>query len=89
MELDIIAQRTLISVENPNETVGIEVARPRVMQDGHGWECFYRITTPRGCETRYSAGADALQSLQLALEIIGVKVGLIEKSSGCTFSYGQ
>lgn len=44
-----------------------------------------KLKTRDGSDTRYAAGADALQALQLALEIIDVRVGLMEKAAGVTF----
>jgi hypothetical protein len=69
MSSDFIAMRSLdLAGETPGE-VTVRIKRP-VSDDGH-YKCEYQIVGIGSGKVRYAAGADGMQALVLALQMIG------------------
>jgi hypothetical protein len=65
-----IATRTLtLRTEAGNRAIAIRVFAPEA--DGTAWSCRYEIDWPEGTKATAAFGIDSVQSLQIALQMIG------------------
>lgn len=71
---EIIATRVLRLINNepasPNEVV-VKIGRPTPFPDGRSYFCPFQITGMGDEKTRYAAGIDPVQSLQLVMIALG------------------
>ncbi len=69
----MIGERILkIRVEQEQKDLAIRVDCPQ--GSGRIWTCSYEIDWPEGTKRMDAAGADAIQALQCALEMIGTEL---------------
>jgi hypothetical protein len=70
----IIARRQLLIVEKGKKTpVSIQLKTPRESASNH-WVCDYEIGWPEGTHKLAGHGADAMQALIIALQMIGAEL---------------
>jgi hypothetical protein len=84
-----IAERTLICAQNPRQNVVVKLAKPKLNARTKDYECAYQITGKGVHVNRWAAGLDSFQALQLALSMIGVEIGRIEKAFGLQFRFSD
>jgi hypothetical protein len=89
MKAQFIAERTLVSAENPNHKVVVRLAEPKLNGKTRDYECIYQISGKDVNLTRSAAGLDAMQALQLAFVMIGAEIGRIEKAFGIHLCFGD
>lgn len=69
----IIATRTLQIIDGENRIdVPIRIFAPQYL--GVDWECHIEIEWPDKTSKRYAGGIDAVQALELAMQLIGVEL---------------
>ena len=69
----IIAERTLIAIEDGREVeVRVVIGQPERFTEGNGYYCPFQITGTGSGRVKYAGGVDSVQSLQLAMKMIGV-----------------
>lgn len=78
---DIIAVRELNLRENdkPSAIVKILIGKPRVFPDSEGYCCPFQIVGVGAENIKYAAGVDAIQSLQLAMVMIGATLQFLNE----------
>ena len=81
---DAICARTLALLRDgiPCGELTLEICAPLAFPDGRGHYCCYRILGPDIALTRWAAGADSLQALQLAVRTLPVEVGFLCQKHG-------
>lgn len=66
----VIATRTLKLRNTYGDTdIPIRISAP--VQEGNAWSCRYEIGWPEGNETMNATGADSVQAILVALQMIG------------------
>jgi hypothetical protein len=69
----IIATRSLVLRDRGHSTpIPIQIHAPEKME-AH-WRCRYEIEWPAGRAERWGAGADAVQALLIAMQMIGAEI---------------
>lgn len=69
-----VATRTLtLHVEKRDLRVEVTISPPRAEPDG-SWSCIYSIGCPSQPRTGKAVGIDAVQALQLALQLVGAEL---------------
>ena len=70
---EIIAVRELYIVEQgeSDRKVEVRIGKPRLFEDSESYYCPFQIVGVGEEEIKYSAGIDAIQSLQLVMVMIG------------------
>lgn len=78
---DIIAVRELSLTENdkPGAIVKISLGKPRTFPDSEGYYCPFLIVGVGAENIKYAAGVDAIQSLQLAMVMIGATLKFLNE----------
>ena len=71
---EIIATRKLQIAGDPKREIKILIGKPREFADHPDYYCPYQIVGIGNEKIRYAGGVDAVQALQLAVKIIGVKL---------------
>jgi len=82
---EVIATRVLhlIEGEGPSvEEVVVKIGKPVPFPDGRHYICPFQITGMGDEETRYAAGIDAVQALQLVMIPIGGYLVRLNQSCG-------
>ena len=78
---EIIAMRTLQIIDADKRVdVPIRIFTPQLV-DG-AWNCHVEIEWPDGVMKRYAGGIDAVQALELAMQLIGVELYCSEAHEG-------
>ena len=77
----VIAERTLTCAEDAQREVVVRLAKPELNRGGANYECAYRIVG-LGNITRFAAGLDSMQALQLAFAMVGAELAHIEQTTG-------
>ena len=78
----IIASRVLTLPSDKSKAITVDLGLPRQVQGQDHYSCPYWITGPGVGVARCAYGLDAMQSLQLALAIIGAELSVIEARWG-------
>ncbi len=85
-----IGERTLTAESGPRKEVVVRLGLPEPALDGQEYRCPYEISGPEISVSRYSAGMDPIQSLQLAFVAIGgIWWGLGVMVAGLCFAWPQ
>jgi len=80
---EIIATRVLrLGGETSGQEILVQIGKPCPFPDGKDYYCPYRITGLGESKVRYAAGIDAVQALQLVMEIIGADLCSRNRSCG-------
>ena len=81
---EVIARRTF-SLETPTsgEKVIVEIGKPVLFPDSTDYFTPYRIEWPGNNQVRYAGGIDAIQSLQLAMDMIAARLVGLRDSLDC------
>ena len=78
----IIASRVLTLLSDKSKTITVNLGLPRQVKGRTTTSCPYWITGPDVGIARCAYGLDAMQSLQLALAIIGAELSVMEARWG-------
>lgn len=78
----VIAERTLTCAEDAQREVVVRLAKPELNLGGADYECAYRIVGLGIDITRFAAGLDSMQALQLAFAMVGAELAHIEQTTG-------
>ena len=78
----IIASRVLTLLSDKSKTITVDLGLPQQVQGQDDYLCPYWITGLDVGVVRCAYGLDAMQSLQLALAIIGAELSVIEARWG-------
>lgn len=74
-----MASRTYAHATDPKKTLVVEIGQPRAHAEGD-YYCTYRIVTSEREINHYAAGIDSVQALELAIQIVGVELDLINQT---------
>ena len=84
---DVIATREF-RVTRPQATrVVLLIGKPKRLDSGDTYYCPYQITGTGDEKVRYAAGIDAVQSLQLAMGLIGADLAALDRASTGTLRW--
>jgi hypothetical protein len=90
VELDnvgvVIATRDLDLADG--RMVTVTIGRPEEFPDGGGFYCPYQITGIGREHVRYSGGIDAVQALQLALQLVGTELHVSKEGKARSLTWG-
>jgi len=80
------AESTLACAEDPQQKVVVRLAKPELNGD---YECAYEIVGLGIDITRFAAGLDSMQALQLAFAMVGAELAHIEQTTGFHLRFGD
>lgn len=78
---DIIAVRelSLAGSDESSASIKIFLGKPNVLPDGGGYYCPFQIVGVGAEDIKYAAGVDPIQSLQLAMVMIGATLQFLNE----------
>lgn len=69
------------------EVVRVVLSKPEAFSDGRGYYCPYQIVGFGMDRCKYAAGADPIQALQIAMQMIGVDLEAIARTAEGRFEW--
>jgi uncharacterized protein DUF6968 len=77
---EIIAERKLVAIKGRKKVeVIVKLGRPLKIDHGPGFRCPIQIKGIGDEKVRFAAGEDSMQSIQLAMKMIGIELFLRNK----------
>jgi len=89
MKAGVLAKRTLFCPEDPERGVTVVLGKPVLRPKTNEYTCTYEIVGGGISRSRFAAGLDAFQALQLAMRMIGAEIAQIERASGIHLTFGD
>lgn len=78
--LHIAKRQIILRLHGETDTpLVVTIGKPKRFPEGSGYYCPYQIAGAGSERVQYTAGTDAIQSLQLVMQIIGVDLSAIAR----------
>ena len=85
---EIIAHRSLTKEKNgQNSEILVLIGKPQQMDEGYAFITPYQLRGVGTENVRYAGGVDTIQSLQLAMKMIGVELEVLNNKPGIRISW--
>jgi len=78
---EIIALRKLYLTGEKDKTIAVSIGKPQQFPDSQDYYCPFQITGIGSEKIKYAGGVDAIQAIQLAFDMIGVDLYVLNKEN--------